>query len=732
MARSLEEYISEFAKRARNQLEAEIAERVNQRVKPVKWEGFNSDGKIIVKDGDQTRVARGMGRVTQIKGYRLLYDEQRSVEYRRRRKEEVPTVSAEVVRSQPKKPIYRSSQIPLQTVDEFGGGIPIRNIIGNYIISYTRWNALYASNSNLTQSNSAHKVFEKTSGGQGSSFDITISLADRSEYYQPSCTNRDCLPEYTTRLEGGSGFVYSVVVAIAEGRTQNLSASPTVANSAEINIGESSGSFTLPLTSGPHEGFIAVSDYGARDSVSISFTGSTGNTPYSAYSHLRWRTKARLILDNAQFFYSFEGNKTVTLDLNEIVTENILYYNKIHEYITREIITNEEQVIVYSVFHIVTVVDEYAENVISSNPSNYDSDLVFGKIKHYFVHTKLNLTTEELEQRVSTAVKHSSYTGEPLTTVNQFPGSVTTEMQQKFPFGAFWACRPYIQSTPFDWDGYISSYFTPGLLFKAEQMLDLDLIFTNAFVGDWIAEINFNTSSYFPNSSNWNIVMNFLSLSYYNGTFDNYRTNDVLRYPKEGPDCSTINNRYADTYDVADLSTITTVSDMSSVLGNIGGQVDLLEDVLDITGWTTLVAADTTGNYGPNRWAFGHKVLAPPYQYNLPMIAFQTQSQCYETSLYYDFFMQYLSYTDFTYMFNDTILHDSGPLQEYTASSGTVIISTKFGNSFEPGDTVLISGSGVIDGSHTITQRDSDLTFRILLAIADVATTAIGGTATKQ
>ena len=83
-------------------------------------------------------------------------------------------------------------------------------------------------------------------------------------------------------------------------------------------------------------------------------------------------------------------------------------------------------------------------------------------------------------------------------------------------------------------------------------------------------------------------------------------------------------------------------------------------------------------------------------------------------------------------MFNDTILHDSGPLQEYTALSGTVVISTKFGNSFELGDTVLISGSGVIDGSHTVTQRDSDLTFRISLAIADITTTTIGGTATKQ
>ena len=731
MARSLEEYIREFAKRARNQLEAEIAEKKNQKVRPVEWQGFDADGRPIVKDGDQTRVARGMGNVSQVKGNRLIYDEQGSVEYRRRRKEEVPTVSAEVVRSQPKKTIYRSSLIPLDVFSE-AGGIPIKNIIGNYVISYTRWNALYASNSNLTQSNSAHKVYEKTSSGQGSSFNITISLADRSEYYQPSCTNRDCLPEYTTRLEGGSGFVYSVVVAMAEGYTQNLNASPTVANSAEINIGESSGSFTLPLTGGPHEGFVAVSDYGARDSVSISFTGSTGNTPYSAYSHLRWRTKARLILDNAQFFYSFEGNKTVTLDLNEIVTENILYYNKIHEYITREIITNEEQVIVYSVFHIVTVVDEYAENVISANPSNYDSYLVFGKIKHYFVHTKLNLTTEELEQRVSTALKHSSYTSEPLSTVNNFTGSITTEMQQKFPFGAFWACRPYIQSTPFDWDGYIYSYTTPGLSFEATRMLDLDLIFTNAFAGDWIAEINFDTSSYFPNSTYWYKVMNFLKLSYYNGTFDNYRTNDVLRYPKEGPDCSTINSRYADAYDVADLSTITTVSDMDTVVSNVNDPVDLLEDVLDITGWTTLVAADTTGNYGSSNWASGHKVLAPPYQYNLPMIAFQTQSQCYETSSYYDFFMQYLSYTDFTYMFNDTILHDSGPLQEYTASSGTVIISTKFGNSFEPGDTVSISGSGVIDGSHTITQRDSDLTFRISLAIADVATTAIGGTATKQ
>jgi len=86
---SLKDDVIRFAEEARAELMRQIEEKKQKDTKTVNWQGFDSDGKPVVKDEDQNKVAKGIGSTSQKANSRLIYDSAGSVEYpRRRRKEE--------------------------------------------------------------------------------------------------------------------------------------------------------------------------------------------------------------------------------------------------------------------------------------------------------------------------------------------------------------------------------------------------------------------------------------------------------------------------------------------------------------------------------------------------------------------------------------------------------------------------------------------------------------------
>ena len=96
---SLEDKIRQFAKQARGYLLEEFAKSLEEDTTVVKWQGFDEDGKLTVKNKDLTPAVNGLGQKYATKGSDLILDNAGSVEQRKSR------------RKQPTQKIKRIEQI---------------------------------------------------------------------------------------------------------------------------------------------------------------------------------------------------------------------------------------------------------------------------------------------------------------------------------------------------------------------------------------------------------------------------------------------------------------------------------------------------------------------------------------------------------------------------------------------------------------------------------------------
>lgn len=83
---SLEDRIKSFAEESRAILLEQLAQENEVDTAKVKWQGFNEDGKAIVKKGDKTEVVDGQGHVSNKKNTSMISDDAGSVEYFKKKK----------------------------------------------------------------------------------------------------------------------------------------------------------------------------------------------------------------------------------------------------------------------------------------------------------------------------------------------------------------------------------------------------------------------------------------------------------------------------------------------------------------------------------------------------------------------------------------------------------------------------------------------------------------------
>lgn len=83
---SLEDRVKKFAEERRAMLEEQLAQENEADTAKVKWQGFNSDGHPVVKNGDKTETANGQGFIANKKDKSMIYDDTGSVEYYKKKK----------------------------------------------------------------------------------------------------------------------------------------------------------------------------------------------------------------------------------------------------------------------------------------------------------------------------------------------------------------------------------------------------------------------------------------------------------------------------------------------------------------------------------------------------------------------------------------------------------------------------------------------------------------------
>ena len=469
---SLEKRIKEFAEQARGYLLEEFARSRKKDTEIVQWQGYNEDGKLLAKNKDLVPTVDGLGQKYATKGSDLILDSAGSVEQRkaRRRQQEV----APERETQPTPPIPfvpRSADILLQFFDATAEFTEIYEV-GDYILTYRKLKG-DPTIQVVSRSYWGHQFYDEFSViNTGITFDVEVEGIDRN-YVQPAylgCNVDSCPPDSSTAQGMDEGDIFSVVLGEIHGSMLEWASSSTsrwtVKPNATMTVGSQTVSFTdqTPNLYGWARYIRRIVDYGVRQSVDFRVQGSMA-TPGGAQGTLEYQveTYSCFICDEAKYYYTFLNDGTAvtrTIDLAPMVQEGIYEHDKIHEYRTREIVGDKEEVIVYNVFYVDTIDTEYHWDVLDYEYASVGGTIDdgykrwwggVGKQVPYYIHTRLNLTTGQMSSRTTKCTVVAGLPKDGLFYVNDLDDPagdftlgwhhMTQEtrdlMSPLFPFGAF-------------------------------------------------------------------------------------------------------------------------------------------------------------------------------------------------------------------------------------------------------------------------------------------------------
>ena len=411
---------------------------------------------------------------------------------------------------------------------------------------------------------------------------------------------------------------------------------------------------------------------------------------------------------------------------------------KIHEYRTRVIVGDEEQVVLYSVFFVVAIdtENEYVDE-IDTNPRTKNVWGGVGKFTPYFIHTKLNLNTGELNSKKTEASFNSTNQQDGIRYVNgittnpgyaDLPSSSRASMATEFPFGALCIYT------------FNNNYVTSGHMFRIRKfsasvfnslfyLVDISPVFTKAYEEDWISKYTWDNTGYTGSYISFNRIKLFLNLAYYHGTFYGYKNGAFITYPEVSP-CTTPNTSTGvrNEYNYGDLTSTLNYAQIVAITNSFS--FDTYDNLLDLTSWgqynaTQLVSAPTATNPAKTTKRYGPSFAIDVNQYSF--------SDCYEYHGRVESYMNLLAQTDLNYILNDPIGYDTVPLESYEVISEEANLTTKFAHNFAVNDTVSITGAQDINGTYTVTEVTTNLNFKVSVTVDDTdGLVATNGTATKQ
>ena len=484
MAKSLEEYIREFAKRARNQLEAELAERKNQKVREVEWQGFDADGRPIVKDGDQTRAARGMGNVSQVKGSKLIYDEQNSVEYKRRKKEEAPVFKKKERVIKAAGLVPRSQLIPIEIFEAAGF------VVGDYVVTYTTRYPL-------------------------SSIDV-----ESLRFTTPTTSSGEIYFDNSSKEPFSTGnATYVVMAGVVYAQSANLPGSPTAESFATVS-GFLNLSASVTVTGGGNQWDAEVgSAFGlVSEAVTLDYTlQAQGNLARDAEYDVEAYYFA---LPNTIYYYQTNQNEQSenqfrTVDLSTYFSDDIVSHEMWHNFIN----TIDGTAYAFSVFHVVTGTFAESEDFSSNNPPSRDywTEYTHGTLTHHWLHLKINIGTGQVESRKTTITKDRHYLD--LAYVDDGTQDLT---DRRYQVGRDRVAHAYAyadnnSSARGSSTTIVTSSQESALIAGACARPWYEDVFVNSFEGDWIyLWRNLTFASVNATTTNFDKVKRFLKTSFRN------------------------------------------------------------------------------------------------------------------------------------------------------------------------------------------------------------------------
>jgi hypothetical protein len=524
---SLEELVQEFARRARLQLMQQIEEQQDADTSTAKWQGYDADGNPIVKDGDQTKVVRGIGDTGLVKGQRVILDNAGSIEYKRRRQEEQKQLDKKRKRvAQPRRLKVRDNLISVAPVIEeeayLEEELPVFEIVtdGLYLLTYTSFQA---------------------EPRRRSDFEWANYIVD-----DLSAADTIVIPQYID-LPTGVDKIYQIVFGSVACNARNTVGGAGTSSASVSGMGldlsvsvENSSSSSL-IHSIDVDMFIRESDVGG-DNIELIAEGSNLIDPIFGFELFGGSASAAAQCITFPFskhiyYYQIQNDpaeptqkRVRSFDLASVVTGDIYDSRLVHNYANKEGVDGDS-VYVYSVWFVTTV--DFSQELTVEDSETSDTRTIrkkVGKMTRYIVHARININTGEVESKVNESPNSGQY----------LLGNV---VEYNDDTSYYFEIRVDADGTPnsFFRDTFAGTGSTEWWRFIPLQILfddytdhfNPEAIWREAFEGDWLypyRNIAWDSAA-FANITQFDFFT-FLNASYKDGKF--YTNWDMVRLPVAG------------------------------------------------------------------------------------------------------------------------------------------------------------------------------------------------------
>lgn len=692
---SLQDRIRQFSEQTRAYLLEEFARSLEEDTTVVKWEGFNEDGKLTVKDKDLLPTVDGLGQKYASKGSKLILDKAGSVEQRKSRRKQPVQITERAEQIPEAKIVPRSNIIIFEDVPAEEGEVIQTMPLGIYIVYYRQ-----------------EIGNEYTYIAGDSNLDSVIPV-DRSQTI--------FLDDNIAGID--EQYVKEVIIVGA--------AAAAVSTGTPLDGTENGGPSADP---GPHTTYTTM---GAPFNLSVSTTSSTGqHARYgNAVSHVfSRRTDLPISIEcdllqhtehqNDYRLYGYSGVNRVQYDMYYIAIEKYIYYlqsnpvnnqdqyitidlakyiphsiiesHLVHSYTTNIKVDNyTEQSVSFLIFEVYTVDfdQSYSEDTQYTN-SYGDTVTSFetvwrGEKKRYVLHMKINLTTGAIEHRKQEALINKD--GEEFS---ETANLLYTRQGVEY-FVRMFARASYGGAT------------TNKVIHSFYRRVSVNYFFANAYEGDWLYEFRnlvVDETDYLYGYNEYNTVLEFLQMHFYDGAWYGYING------------ATFPGFYTDVYEK-------TWSNNQTGLG--AGQANN-NDYTDIQGVDALLTGYPDNSYYYLTYFTEARVGA-----GNTLIQFRNR---YVPDFNYQVSTPYWR-INFSYV--QPAKHDVVGINSYSATLTTIYISTGLLTSARAGYSVIISGTNLIDGTYTVSNIDEgslvvELTNPTSNPISPATETELSGTLSRQ
>ena len=477
---SLEDKAVEFAQNIRLYLLAEVAAK-NKDLKTGEIKGFDENGKAIVEVEGKDVIVDPTGSAYQTEGTKVFVDKTNSIEYKKAEKKE-PVVLPErkKVEVTPVKKLPRSLTVPALFLEEEEDifELPEYSFMVNVFTKRIPLNAY---------------------GGVGGTFQQFTNSVTETAFSLGS-------PSYpATNSTDGILLTAAICGASASGRSTYATIdSDLISLSAAAETPDASTQDYELVESDP---LVEIQSGSDRKYTVFSYTYRA----YSDYLNINWgRARGSAgykTLPDAKYFY-VGGGGTREVNINDYVNGSVIDHEIWHNYVCVE----NQEVIAYTIFYVRSISSSGDPIAVPNDPFPTE-EWRYGEINHYWLHIKLNITTNSREYKTSQITsKHN--------------GSTWSDVQDIYT-GRFYIFNPLNGSS-----GLTSAFYDNRdeyrrraerySFYTAPDDPDTSGLFSNAFDGDWISSWNIGN----PGSVSISTIKSFLTCSYKNGKY--YKNADTL------------------------------------------------------------------------------------------------------------------------------------------------------------------------------------------------------------